>query len=323
MNNNGPLLEIKNLSVFFDTDSGRICAVDGISLSLPRRKILGLVGETGCGKSVTARTLLRVLPKASWVHISGQILFQGRDLLRLSEKDMRNIRGSDISMIFQEPAAALNPTIKVGRQISEVIAAHLGGSRKEVWNRAVDMLGQVGIPSPREKAHLYPHQFSGGMKQRAMIAGAIACRPDLLIADEPTTAVDVTIQLQILRLISALRDDYGMSVLLISHDLGIIAETCEDVAVMYSGRIVEKSPADEFFTRPLHPYSRGLLAAIPKARETREWLPTIPGRILGQDRVSGCNFADRCPTAQPSCFQEFPTWQRSGDHEVLCSRIRI
>ncbi len=318
MDRENVLLKVEDLSVSFDTDTGVVWAVDGLSLSLPRGRILGIVGETGCGKSVTARAILRVLPTGPWVHIKGRVYFEGQDLLGLDEKAMDDVRGSAISMVFQEPGAALNPTLKIGVQVGEVVAAHLGGSRSSVRKEAVALLGRVGIPNPDVKAHLYPHQLSGGMKQRAMIASAIACRPGLLIADEPTTALDVTIQSQILDLITALRRDTGMSVLLISHDLGIIAETCDEVAVMYLGRIVERGPVEDFFARPLHPYSKGLLEAIPRPHETRPWLPTIPGSLLNRGPVEGCNFAERCPRAGEVCFLKYPEWFHKGAQAALC-----
>ena len=320
MGNNEILLAVKDLEVLFETDRGTICAVDRISFDLNKGRILGIVGETGCGKSVTARAILRVLPSGSWVQTSGQIFFQNREILSLPEKEMQRLRGSAISMIFQEPGAALNPTIKIGLQVSEVISNHLGGSRAQIWRQTIDILRRVGIPGVQERAHFYPHQLSGGMKQRSMIAGAIACRPSLLIADEPTTALDVTIQSQILELIIDLRNSTGMAVLLISHDLGTIAETCDEVAVMYSGRIVERSPVQDFFTGPRHPYSQGLIQAIPMPGDDREWLPIIPGRVTNQPRVKGCNFADRCSYAEEKCTAEFPPWLDDGSHQVLCCK---
>jgi oligopeptide/dipeptide ABC transporter ATP-binding protein len=232
---------------------------------------------------------------------------------------MEKLRGSAISMIFQEPGAALNPTLKIGLQVAEVIEVHQQVSRSRAWEQALQMLERVGIPNPEEKGYLYPHQLSGGMKQRVMIASAIACNPSLLIADEPTTALDVTIQSQILDLITTLRKRLGTSVLLISHDLGIIAETCDEVAVMYLGRIIERSEVTEFFSRPLHPYSRGLLEAIPLPKEGRNWLPTIPlGSVMNRGPTEGCNFAERCSRADTTCFAEYPTWFREGPHSVLC-----
>jgi peptide/nickel transport system ATP-binding protein len=312
------LLRAEGLDVTFRTDTGEICAVDELALSLARAKILGLVGETGCGKSVTGRAILRVLPAGPWVRVRGSVYFEGRDLLSLEESDMERIRGAAISMIFQEPGAALNPTLKIGEQVAEVIAVHQKVPRSRAWNQALDMLNQVGIPNPDEKAHLYPHQLSGGMKQRVMVASAVACRPSLLIADEPTTALDVTIQSQILELITNLRNTLGTSVLLISHDLGIIAETCDEVNVMYLGRIVEKSDIREFFSRPLHPYSRGLLEAVPRPKEGREWLPTIRGYAAGQGRAERCNFVERCSRADETCSLSPPPWFREGTHSVLC-----
>jgi ABC-type dipeptide/oligopeptide/nickel transport system ATPase component len=265
------ILEVENLQTHFHSDGGIVKAVDGISFKVEKGKTLGLVGESGCGKSVTAMSILRLVSPPGRI-VGGRILFAGQDLARLSERELRHIRGSRISMIFQEPMTALNPVMEVGAQIAEAVLIHPDGSRvtrREAWSRAVEAMREVSIPDPEKRARDYPHQLSGGMRQRVMIAMALVCRPELLIADEPTTALDVTIQAQILDLLGSLRERHNLSMMLISHDFGVIAEVAETVAVMHGGKIVEMGPVREIFHQPQHPYTKGLLAAIPKLGSSR------------------------------------------------------
>jgi oligopeptide/dipeptide ABC transporter ATP-binding protein len=320
-----PLLSVRNLSVGFQGESGLLQAVDKISFDLPRGRTIGLVGESGCGKSVTALSLLRLLPQPAGRILDGQVLFEGRDLVKLPLAEMHKIRGARIGMIFQEPMAALNPVQTIGRQLTEVYRLHLDISAAEALRRAVEMLGKVGIPSPEIRVREYPHQLSGGMRQRVGIAMALACGPQLLIADEPTTALDVTIQAQILALIEQLQKEMGLAVILITHDLGVIAETCEEVIVMYAGRIAEQAPVEALFTRPRHPYTRGLLASIPRLatpRKTR--LTTIEGVVPNlRDLPAGCRFQNRCPYAEPRCAAAAPPLETTEDgHQVACIRWR-
>jgi len=258
-----PLLDVRGLTTVFHTSKGTVTAVDDVSFSLRPGRTLGLVGESGCGKSVTALSIMRLLPHPAGETTRGEVLFNGKNLLALPEKDMRTVRGNDISMIFQEPMTSLNPVFRVGDQVAEVIRLHKKLGRKEAWDEAVDLLRQVGIPSPEQRAREFPHQMSGGMRQRVMIAIALACTPRLIIADEPTTALDVTIQGQILDLMNTLSRETGSALLLITHDLGVVAESAEDVIVMYAGRVVEQSPVADLFANPLHPYTQGLLRSIP------------------------------------------------------------
>ncbi len=309
-----PLLSVRNLSVGFQGESGLLQAVDRISFDVPRGRTIGLVGESGCGKSVTALSLLRLLPQPAGRILDGQVLFEGRDLVKLPLAEMHKIRGARIGMIFQEPMAALNPVQTIGRQLTEVYRLHLDISPAEALRRAVEMLGKVGIPSPEIRVREYPHQLSGGMRQRVGIAMALACGPQLLIADEPTTALDVTIQAQILALIEQLQKEMGLAVILITHDLGVIAETCEEVIVMYAGRIAEQAPVESLLSPPRHPYTRGLLAAIPRLatpRKTR--LTTIEGVVPTlRDLPAGCRFQNRCPYAEPRCAAAAPPWKPPG-----------
>jgi len=305
------LLRVRDLVTSFRTESGRVRAVGGVSFDVPEGANVGLVGESGCGKSVTALSILRLLPSPPAEIEKGAILLDGQNLLALSEAEMRKIRGNDISMIFQEPMTSLNPVYTVGAQIVEAVRLHQDKSRKEAWDHAVSMLRVVGIPSPDVNARAYPHQLSGGMRQRVMIAMALACQPKLLIADEPTTALDVTIQAQILELLRKLQREMKMSVLLITHDLGVVAEFTEHVVVMYAGRVVESAPAKELFDRPRHPYTRGLLESLPRARgrgeRARVRLPTIEGMVPDlQTLPPGCLFADRCPMAIDACTEKEP-----------------
>ncbi|MES2734678.1 MAG: ABC transporter ATP-binding protein [Verrucomicrobiota bacterium] len=289
------ILQVENLITAFDTDAGRMTAVDGISFDVPRGKTLGIVGESGCGKSVTAFSITRLLPQPHGQILSGSIRFEGQDLIRLPLEEMQAIRGNDISMIFQEPMTALNPVQTVGRQLAEAILLHAQCSKAEVLSRSVDMMKKVRIPAPEARLGDYPHQLSGGMRQRIMIAMALINKPKLLIADEPTTALDVTVQAQILKLIADLRQEMGMSVILITHDLGVIAEVCDEVAVMYAGRIVERSSVHELFARPRHAYTQGLLESIPRLDSTpKTLLKAIPGNVPGiAEFRPGCRFATR------------------------------
>ncbi len=312
------LLSVRDLVTSFGTDSGRLRAVAGVSFDVPEATNVGLVGESGCGKSVTALSILRLLPIPPAEIEGGEILLGDKNLLALPEREMRRIRGNDISMIFQEPMTSLNPVYTVGSQIVEAIRLHQDKSRGQAWERTVEMLRLVGIPAPDVNARAYPHQLSGGMRQRVMIAMALACQPKLLIADEPTTALDVTIQAQILELLRKLQREMKMSVLLITHDLGVVAEFCEHVVVMYAGQVVESAKATEMFESPRHPYTRDLLASLPKAPragvdvvggegQKRRRLPTIEGmvpdlRTLGR----GCRFADRCKMVIAQCREAEP-----------------
>jgi oligopeptide/dipeptide ABC transporter ATP-binding protein len=290
-----PILQVENLVTAFDTDAGRMTAVDGISFDVPSGKTLGIVGESGCGKSVTAFSITRLLPQPHGKILGGSIRFEGRDLVTLPLDEMQKIRGNDISMIFQEPMTALNPVQTVGRQLGEAILLHTECSRAEVLARSIDMMKKVRIPAPEQRLNEYPHQLSGGMRQRVMIAMALINKPKLLIADEPTTALDVTVQAQILELISDLQKEMGMSVILITHDLGVIAEVSDEVAVMYAGRIVERAGVHELFAKPRHAYTQSLLESIPRLdSKPKTLLKAIPGNVPGiADFKSGCRFAER------------------------------
>jgi peptide/nickel transport system ATP-binding protein len=317
------LLEVDNLQTHFRTPDGVNRAVDGISFAVEAGETMAIVGESGCGKSVTANSILRLVPQPPG-RIGGAIRFQGRDLLKLSERAMREVRGNDISMIFQEPMTSLNPVLTIGRQIAEPLRLHQGLGRESVEQRVVEMLGLVGIAEPRRRAREYPHQLSGGMRQRVMIAIALACRPKLLIADEPTTALDVTIQAQILNLMTDLKRRVGAAIILITHDLGVVAETAERVMVMYAGRKVEEAPVAELFRSPRHPYTRGLLSAVPKlgsslaAAQTR--LAEIPGVVPSlKQRITGCIFASRCAFARDLCRRVAPALEEKAPaHFAAC-----
>jgi oligopeptide/dipeptide ABC transporter ATP-binding protein len=289
------ILQVENLVTAFDSDAGRMTAVDGISFDVPSGKTLGIVGESGCGKSVTAFSITRLLPQPHGKILGGSIRFEGRDLVTLPLDEMQKIRGNDISMIFQEPMTALNPVQTVGRQLGEAILLHTECSRAEVLARSIDMMKKVRIPAPEQRLNEYPHQLSGGMRQRVMIAMALINTPKLLIADEPTTALDVTVQAQILELIADLQKEMGMSVILITHDLGVIAEVCDEVAVMYAGRIVERANVHELFAKPRHAYTQSLLESIPRLdSKPKTLLKAIPGNVPGiADFKPGCRFAER------------------------------
>ena len=289
------VLEVRNLVTAFDTDAGQLTAVDGVSFDVRRGRTLGIVGESGCGKSVTAMSIMRLLPQPMGKILQGNVQFDGMNLATLPRDDMRSIRGNRISMIFQEPMTALNPVHTIGKQICEVLTQHNDLEPDVAWNRAVEMLDKVGIPSPEIRATEYPHQLSGGMRQRVVIAIALACGPELVIADEPTTALDVTIQAQILDLMKSLQRDLGMSIILITHDLGVIAETCDEVCVMYAGRVVEQASARELFANPRHSYTQGLLSSIPRLNgEPKARLNTIDGMVPPlKELKAGCRFAPR------------------------------
>jgi oligopeptide/dipeptide ABC transporter ATP-binding protein len=294
MRNSQPLLEVQNLKTYFFTEDGVVRAVDGVDFAVHPGEVLGLVGESGCGKSVTSLSIMRLIGIPGKV-IDGQIFFEGRNLLQLSESEMVDMRGNRISMIFQQPQSSLNPVFKVGDQVAEVLQIHQNMGREESWERAVDLLRLVGIPDPEHKAHAFPHEMSGGQAQRVMIAMALALNPQLLIADEPTTALDVTIQAQIIDLMRDLRNRMGTSVILITHDLGVIAELADRVAVMYAGRIVEQSEINAIFDKPLHPYTQGLIASIPVLGKIKDRLDVIPGSVPNLINLpEGCKFAPRC-----------------------------
>jgi oligopeptide/dipeptide ABC transporter ATP-binding protein len=294
MRNSQPLLEVQNLKTYFFTEDGVVRAVDGVDFSVHPGEVLGLVGESGCGKSVTSLSIMRLIGIPGKV-VEGDIFFEGRNLLKLSESEMVDMRGNRISMIFQQPQSSLNPVFKVGDQVAEVLQIHQNMGKEESWERAVDLLRLVGIPDPERKAHAFPHEMSGGQAQRVMIAMALALNPQLLIADEPTTALDVTIQAQIIDLMRDLRNRMGTSVILITHDLGVIAELADRVAVMYAGRIVEQSDIKAIFDKPLHPYTQGLIASIPVLGKIKDRLDVIPGSVPNLINLpEGCKFAPRC-----------------------------
>jgi oligopeptide/dipeptide ABC transporter ATP-binding protein len=315
-----PLLRVDDLRTYFHTDEGTAKAVDGVSFEVAEQETLGIVGESGCGKSVTALSILRLIPDPPGRVEGGGVRFQGRDLLGLSEKEMRRIRGNEIAMIFQEPMTSLNPVYTVGEQIGEVLRLHRGMSRPEAEDRAVEMLRRVRIPDPEQRVEEYPHQLSGGQRQRVMIAMALACDPALLIADEPTTALDVTVQAQILDLLKQLQDEFGMAIMLITHDLGVIAETAHRVVVMYAGIVVESGAVEQIFDGPNHPYTEGLKAAIPKLGEKVERLATIPGTVPSPyEEIVGCPFQNRCSYVMDVCRREFPQLYAVGaGHVARC-----
>jgi oligopeptide/dipeptide ABC transporter ATP-binding protein len=303
-----PLLTITNLSTHFPTEEGPVKAVDAVTLQVAAGRVLGLVGESGCGKTMTALSVMRIVPPPGRI-AGGSVRFQGQELLALDERQMQQVRGHRIAMIFQEPMTALNPVLTVGEQVAEMLRHHLKMGRAEAKARTIELFRQVNIPSPEERYRAYPHQLSGGLRQRIMIAMAISCRPALIFADEPTTALDVTIQAQILALLKQLQQELGLSLVLISHDLGVIAEMADEVAVMYAGRIVEQSATAELFAHPLHPYTQGLLQSLPRRapRDRRQRLVAIPGMVPKLSRLpSGCTFHPRCPVAIARCADEEP-----------------
>ena len=314
------LLQVTNLKITFKTEEGNLTAVNGVTFHVDHGEIVGLVGESGCGKSVTSESILGLLDKKR-TRCEGEIRYKDRNLLELSEDRMREIRGNEISMIFQDPMSSLNPVFTIGDQIAEAIMIHQKVDRKEALNRAVEMLRLTGIPSPETRIREYPHQLSGGMRQRVMIALALSCRPSLLIADEPTTALDVTIQNQILELIKSLKEELNMGVLLITHDLGVVAETCSRVLVMYLGQIIEEADVESLFETPLHPYTQGLLKSVPQPDGDRgRRLHVIKGTVPSLDKIpQGCRFAPRCEYATDKCRQQDPELEAAGSsHRVRC-----
>jgi peptide/nickel transport system ATP-binding protein len=322
-----PLLVVENLQTHFRTPDGVNRAVDGISFYVNAGETIAVVGESGCGKSVTAMSMLRLIPEPPG-KIAGSIRFQGRDLLKMTDREMRSIRGNDISMIFQEPMTSLNPVLNVGRQIGETLRLHQGLSAKDAEAKAVEMLTLVGIPEPGRRVREYPHQLSGGMRQRVMIAIALACNPQLLIADEPTTALDVTIQAQILDLMRDLKHRVGAAIVLITHDLGVVAEVAERVIVMYAGKKVEEAPVGQLFRSPRHPYTQGLLGSVPKlgssltGTETR--LAEIPGLVPSlKSKIPGCVFASRCTYATDLCRKVAPALEEKASHHVAACHYAI
>jgi oligopeptide/dipeptide ABC transporter ATP-binding protein len=315
------LLQLKDLRTSFFTPEGEVRAIDGVTFEIAEGKTLGLVGESGCGKSVTSLSIMRLIPSPPGRIVGGEILYRGRDLLKLKNEEMRKIRGNEISMIFQEPMTSLNPVFTVGNQIGEAIRLHQGLGKKETRRKTIDMLRLVKIADPESRVDAYPHQLSGGMRQRVMIAMALSCNPSLLIADEPTTALDVTIQAQILELMKELQQKIGMALLLITHDLGVVAEQADEVAIMYAGKIVERASAAAIFARPLHPYTVGLLNSLPGAGLTKKRrLAAIPGMVPSPLNLpSGCRFRDRCPRAEAVCASvQPPLAENETNHLVAC-----
>ncbi|MBM4761357.1 ABC transporter ATP-binding protein [Bacillus sp. B15-48] len=321
ISNSDKILEVKDLRTSFFTDEGEVKAVDGVDFVIEKGKTIGIVGESGSGKSITSLSILGLIEEGIGKIVGGEILFKGENLTTKTKKEMMKIRGNNISMIFQEPMTSLNPTITCGEQIAESIRIHQKLNRKEAWLKAVEMLGLVGIPSPEKRAKQYPFELSGGMRQRVMIAIALACNPELLIADEPTTALDVTIQAQILELIKKLQEDLGTSLMMITHDLGVVAEMCDKVVVMYCGKVVEYADAKTIFTEAKHPYTIGLLNSVPKHDQDYEGdLAVIPGSVPSPFNLpQGCRFAPRCPHATELCHSELPELMETKDgDQVRC-----
>lgn len=329
MTTNNNILQIENLKTYFHTMDGTVRAVDGVSLAIKQGSTLGVVGESGCGKSVTAFSILRLLPKRISEIADGKILYnrgEGKEIidtatLKPDGNLIRTLRGNEISMIFQEPLTSFSPVHTIGEQIAEAVKLHQMANPQEAKERSIDMLAQVGIASPNQRFSEYPHQFSGGMRQRAMIAMALSCNPNLLIADEPTTALDVTIQAQILEVMKALQDKYGMAIMMITHNLGVVAETADEVAVMYMGKVVESGDVDTIFNRPLHPYTVGLMRSIPQiGAAAKSRLTPIPGSVPDPFSIpSGCAFYPRCPAPKkPSCSEEVPLMEVETGHKVRC-----
>lgn len=313
------ILRVNDLVTTFRYGKKDIPVVNGVSFEVHEGEILGIVGESGCGKSVTSLSIMRLINPPGKI-AQGEILLGDTDLTKVPANKLHRLRGKDIAMIFQEPMTSLNPMQTIGRQIAEAVLLHSDVTKQQAWEKAVEMLGMVGIASPEKRAKAYPHMLSGGMRQRVMIAMALSMNPHLLIADEPTTALDVTVQAQILELIKKLRDEIGMAIMLITHDLGVISETCERVIVMYAGEIVEQAPIRELFSHPSHPYTQGLIASVPRMKQTEKLLHTIPGMVPGvQDMPEGCRFAPRCSRAQERCMKEKPpTFAVNDGHYAAC-----
>ena len=318
-----PLLQVKDLCTSFDLDSGEVRAVNGVSFNLDRGKVLGIVGESGSGKSVTAYSVMRILVEPGRIK-SGQILFEGEDVTRYTEKQMRAFRGKKVSIIFQDPMTSLNPTFTIGNQLREAIVLHTSRNRKEANARALEMLQLVGVNEPEKRLKQYPHELSGGMRQRVMIAMALACEPDILIADEPTTALDVTIQAQILELMQALQKKMGMAIIMITHDLGVIADMCDEIIVMYAGRVCERGTADEIFYHPCHEYTKGLLRSIPRLEREHYRLVPISGSPVDLTNMpKGCAFAARCDHAMKICLGEIPEEIRINDEHIAACWLNV
>jgi len=317
------LLVVEDLTTRFHTENGVVTAVDGVSFSISAGETLGLVGESGCGKSMTSLSIMRLVPRPSGTIDGGRVIFEGRDILTLPEAEMRQIRGRDMAMVFQEPMTSLNPVFTVGEQVMEALMHHGGLARRDARERAIDMLRRVGIPSPERRVRDYPHEMSGGMRQRVMIAMALACNPKLLIADEPTTALDVTIQAQILELMRRLSNEYHTATLLITHDLGVIAETVDRVAVMYAGQIVECASVESIFDNPLHPYTVGLLGSIPRLNSMKRRLNVIEGTVPSPlNMPNGCRFSPRCSRATSDCSAHAPDLLEAAvGHQVRCNAV--
>jgi peptide/nickel transport system ATP-binding protein len=320
-----PVLEVRELRTEFSTDEGRFTAVDGVSFSVEAGKTLAIVGESGCGKSVTALSIMGLVPNPPGRIAGGSIRFEGRELVGAPKRDLLALRGNGMAMIFQEPMSSLNPAFTIGEQIVEGLLRHLPLTRAAAQERAIEVLRQVRIPAPEQRFHEYPHKLSGGMRQRAMIAMALACSPRLLIADEPTTALDVTIQAQILELMRTLQAETGTAVILITHDLGVVAEVADEVAVMYAGRIVEQAPVAQLFANPQHPYTIGLLGAVPRLSGGRDRLATIAGNVPDPLHLPpGCRFAPRCPFAEPACHATDPALRElAPEHRAACIRAPL
>ena len=315
------LLNVQGLKTYFHLEQGVAKAVDGVSFHIDEHETLGLVGESGCGKSVTSLSIMRLIQSPPGRIEDGIIEYRGRDLLKLSEAEMRSVRGNDIAMIFQEPMTSLNPVFTVGSQIMEAVSLHQKVGSQEARNRTIEMLKLVGIPDPEQRIDEYPHQMSGGMRQRIMIAMALSCNPDVLIADEPTTALDVTIQAQIMELLQRLQDELGMAILLITHDLGVVAESTHRMAVMYAGHIVEEGTTREIFSMPAHPYTSGLIDSVPRLDTLQNRLTVIPGTVPDPANLpDGCPFSPRCPLADDRCRAEFPLLEKinDGNHKARC-----
>ena len=320
MNTNGNLLEVKDLRTYFETEEGVVKAVDGVSFEVRPGETLGIVGESGSGKSVANLSLMRLIAEPPGKIVSGSITFRGRDILKLSPREVRAIRGQQIAMIFQDPMTSLNPFMRISKQLMEVTRLHLGHSKREAREHAIRMLDLVGIPDAEARIESYPHEFSGGMRQRVMIAMALSCQPELLIADEPTTALDVTIQAQILELIKRLKSKTGASVILVTHDLGVVAGMTDHIIVMYAGKVFEQAPTSELFERPGNPYTRGLLRSVPDPAAEQGKLYQIPGQPPDLAHLpGGCPFAPRCERAEEICRREFPPFvQLTSEHSSLC-----